>query len=101
MPHFMVHTIRSFHAHTQLWEEEGLDLALIPYGCIATGPNTGFIEVVKNARTIAEVSAAAAFLSISNTSCSLLCHPPPPPPQVSGLNNQTKLLDWIKSHQKK
>ena len=41
---------------TQLWEEDGLDLALIPYGCIATGPDTGFIEVVKNARTIAEVS---------------------------------------------
>ena len=40
----------------QLWEEEGLDLALIPYGCIATGPDTGFIEVVKNARTIAEVA---------------------------------------------
>ena len=39
----------------QLWEEDGLDLALIPYGCIATGPNSGFIEVVKNARTIAEV----------------------------------------------
>ena len=39
----------------QLWEEDGLDLALIPYGCIATGPDSGFIEVVKNARTIAEV----------------------------------------------
>lgn len=39
----------------QLWEEDGIDLALIPYGCIATGPDSGFIEVVKNARTIAEV----------------------------------------------
>ena len=39
----------------QLWEEEGLDLCLIPYGCMATGPKTGFIEVVKNAKTIAEV----------------------------------------------
>ncbi len=40
----------------QLWEEDGLDCAVIPYGCIATGPNTGFIEVVKNAMTIADVS---------------------------------------------
>ena len=32
-----------------------MDLALIPYGCIATGPDSGFIEVVRNARTIAEV----------------------------------------------
>ena len=41
----------------QLWEEDGLsDLCLIPYGCMATGPKTGFIEVVNNARTIAEVA---------------------------------------------
>lgn len=40
----------------QLWERDGLpNLCLIPYGCMATSPNTGFIEVVKNARTIAEV----------------------------------------------
>ena len=56
---FTMHTHTHIHTHwcrDQLWEEEGLDLALIPYGCIATGPNTGFIEVVKNARTIAEVN---------------------------------------------
>ena len=41
----------------QLWEEQGLDLELIPYGCMATGPMIGVIEVVKNARTIAEVSS--------------------------------------------
>ena len=39
----------------QLWENEGLDLRLIPYGCMATGMNSGFIEVVKNAKTIKEV----------------------------------------------
>ena len=43
----------------QLWEEQGLDLELIPYGCMATGPQTGFIEVVKNAKTIAEVNGDA------------------------------------------
>lgn len=39
----------------QLWKNEGLDLKLIPYGCMATGYRTGFIHVVKNARTIADV----------------------------------------------
>ena len=48
----------------QLWEEDGLDLALIPYGCIATGPDSGFIEVVKNARTIAEVREIHAKYAI-------------------------------------
>ena len=33
-----------------------MDLELIPYGCMATGPKIGFIEVVKNAKTIAEVT---------------------------------------------
>ena len=49
-------TKNSLSFSLQLWEEDGLDLALIPYGCIATGPDTGFIEVVRNAKTIAEVS---------------------------------------------
>ena len=110
---------------------------MIPYGCIATGPQTGFIEVVKNARTIAEVKKwrgrergggegerrgeeggrregerergegerdgslrrgkegekLCVFKESGSEICGLL--------QVSGVNNQTKLLDWIKSHQKK
>ena len=49
-------TLRMLSLFEKLWEEDGLDLSLIPYGCMATGPNTGFIEVVKNAKTIAEVS---------------------------------------------
>jgi len=39
-----------------------LNLELIPYGCMATGPNTGFIEVVKNARTISDVSTDVVIL---------------------------------------
>ena len=47
-------------AHTitnvlQIWQEDGLDLCLIPYGCVATAPNSGIIEVVKDAKTIADV----------------------------------------------
>ena len=49
-------TLRMFSLFEKLWEEDSLsDLCLIPYGCMATGPKTGFIEVVNNAKTIAEV----------------------------------------------
>lgn len=51
-----------------------MDLCLVPYGCVATGPKSGFIEVVKNARTIAD---------------------------VSGVTDDKKLLEWITSHQLK
>lgn len=42
----------------QIWQEDGLDLCLIPYGCVATGPNSGIIEVVKDAKTIADVRSS-------------------------------------------
>ena len=60
----------------QLWEEDGLsDLCLIPYGCMATGPKTGFIEVVNNARTIAEVCEVQStqFFSTKLTIVCKLC----------------------------
>ena len=28
-----------------LWKSEGLDLKMMPYGCLATGSNSGLIEV--------------------------------------------------------
>lgn len=37
-----------------IWQEEGLDLRLNPYGCICTGRNTGMIEAV-DAQTIANI----------------------------------------------
>ncbi|XP_065178142.1 phosphatidylinositol 4,5-bisphosphate 3-kinase catalytic subunit gamma isoform-like [Sycon ciliatum] len=38
-----------------LWQNDGLDLYMIPYGCVATGLNSGMIEVVGNAQTIAKI----------------------------------------------
>ena len=45
----------------QVWQEDGLDLCMIPYGCVATGPNSGIIEVVKDAKTVADVSYHCLF----------------------------------------
>jgi phosphatidylinositol-4,5-bisphosphate 3-kinase len=42
-----------------LWKNEGLDLLLKPYGCIATGDEIGMIEVVQNADTTANINKAA------------------------------------------
>ena len=60
---------------------------------MATGPKTGFIEVVRNAKTIAEVSYI---------NCSVVPGwplPKLPSVQVSETNNNKKLYEWIKSQQ--
>ncbi|CAI9573520.1 unnamed protein product [Staurois parvus] len=63
-----------------LWKEAGLDLRIVPYGCLATGDRCGMIEVVSAAETIADIqldnsnlAAAAAF-------------------------NKDALLNWIKEY---
>ncbi|XP_053331098.1 phosphatidylinositol 4,5-bisphosphate 3-kinase catalytic subunit delta isoform-like [Spea bombifrons] len=38
-----------------LWKREGLDLRMIPYGCLSTGDKTGLIEVVMRSETIANI----------------------------------------------
>jgi len=38
------------------WEREGLDLRLSPYGCVATGDEIGFIEIVLNSDTTANIT---------------------------------------------
>lgn len=44
----------------QLWQSHGLDLYIIPYGCIATGNMMGMIEVVQEADTVAKVTHTRA-----------------------------------------
>ena len=39
----------------QMWQAQGLDLHIIPYGCISTGNDMGMIEVVQHAETVAKV----------------------------------------------
>lgn len=37
------------------WKADGLDLRMIPYGCLSTGDQVGLIEVILNSSTIAKI----------------------------------------------
>jgi len=47
----------------KFWKQEGLDLRLQLYGCIATGDETGMIEIVLDSQTTANINNAAAGVS--------------------------------------
>jgi len=49
-------TLQMIRIMDKLWKKEGLDLKLSPYGCIATGDEIGFIEIVLNSTTTANIS---------------------------------------------
>nr|UCK81539.1 phosphatidylinositol 4,5-bisphosphate 3-kinase catalytic subunit alpha isoform [Arenicola marina] len=38
-----------------IWQNEGLDLRMIPYGCLASGQNVGMIEIVRNSKTVFQI----------------------------------------------
>ena len=58
---------------------------------MATGPNSGVIEVVKDAKTVADVRILYTKIIQSCTYIYI---------QISGIRNVNKLLQWIKDHQK-
>ena len=49
-------TLQIIRIMERKWEREGLDLRLSPYGCVATGDELGFIEVVLNSDTTANIT---------------------------------------------
>lgn len=53
--------IQTLVVMASIWQQEGkpLDLHLVPYGCISTGHNTGMIEIVRDAVTIAAIHREA------------------------------------------
>ncbi|KAF8561514.1 hypothetical protein P879_07513 [Paragonimus westermani] len=53
----------------RIWKNEGMDMCLVPYGCLATGPEMGLIEAVRNARTVMSIQGERlrAALQIDNT----------------------------------
>ena len=49
-------TLQIIRIMERKWEREGLDLKLSPYGCVSTGDETGFIEVVLRSNTTANIT---------------------------------------------
>nr|CAB3264880.1 phosphatidylinositol 4,5-bisphosphate 3-kinase catalytic subunit gamma isoform [Phallusia mammillata] len=48
-------TLQMLSLMGKLWDEEGLDLHLLPYGCMSTGMQVGIIQIVPNATTVAKI----------------------------------------------
>ncbi|KAI8795508.1 phosphatidylinositol 4 5-bisphosphate 3-kinase catalytic subunit alpha isoform-like isoform X2 [Biomphalaria glabrata] len=56
-------TLQVIRIMDSIWKNEGLDLRLIPYGCLSTGKEVGVIEIVKNAKTITAIQSRGGTLS--------------------------------------
>ena len=52
-------TLQMLELMDSMWKASGLDLHMIPYGCIATGDGTGMIEIVLKSDTIAGITKAS------------------------------------------
>ncbi|CAG5126160.1 unnamed protein product, partial [Candidula unifasciata] len=56
-------TLQVIRLMDTIWKNEGLDLRMIPYGCLSTGKDVGVIEIVKNAKTITAIQSQGGALS--------------------------------------
>jgi phosphatidylinositol-4,5-bisphosphate 3-kinase len=48
-------TLQILRVMDMIWKSYGLDFQMTNYGCLSTGPNTGLIETVQQAETIAKI----------------------------------------------
>ncbi|XP_078522239.1 phosphatidylinositol 4,5-bisphosphate 3-kinase catalytic subunit beta isoform isoform X2 [Lissotriton helveticus] len=71
-------TLQLLRLMDMLWKEAGLDLRIVPYGCLATGDRSGLIEVVSASETIADIQ-----LNSSNVA-------------ATAAFNKDALLNWLK-----
>lgn len=78
-------TLQILRIMEQMWKRHGLDLKLIPYGCVSTDDGVGMIEVVKNAETIADITAGKGAISGALSAMS---------------KEDDSLLKWLTSHNK-
>jgi phosphatidylinositol kinase/protein kinase (PI-3 family) len=75
-------TLQMIRLMDKFWKQEGLNLELSPYGCIATGNDEGMIEVVLGADTMANITKNAGGAK-------------------AALFREDPLANWIKSHNPK
>jgi phosphatidylinositol-4,5-bisphosphate 3-kinase len=55
-------TLQLIRLMDEMWRDEGLDLAMEPYKCVATSPMTGILQVVPNSVTTADVHKRVGIL---------------------------------------
>ncbi|GAA28095.2 phosphatidylinositol-4 5-bisphosphate 3-kinase [Clonorchis sinensis] len=62
-------TLQLLRVMDRIWKDEGMDMCLVPYGCLATGPEMGLIQAVRNAKTVMAIQRERlrAALQIDNT----------------------------------
>lgn len=72
-------TLQVIKVMDKIWKDEGLDLRLNAYACIATDYRVGLIEVVKNAQTIANVQKMKAA-------------------KATAAFKKSSLFSWLKEH---
>ncbi|XP_062832618.1 phosphatidylinositol 4,5-bisphosphate 3-kinase catalytic subunit beta isoform isoform X2 [Anolis carolinensis] len=73
-------TLQMLRLMDLLWKEAGLDLRMLPYGCLATGDLSGLIEVISASETIADIQ-----LNSSNVA-------------ATAAFNKDALLNWLKEY---
>ncbi|XP_020914528.1 phosphatidylinositol 4,5-bisphosphate 3-kinase catalytic subunit beta isoform [Exaiptasia diaphana] len=69
-------TLQLIRVMDRLWKQNGLDLEMIPYGCLCTGNNVGLIQVVDNSETLAKIQKKQSGA-------------------ISGAFGKTCLWDWL------
>ncbi len=63
-------TLQVIRIMDHIWHTEGMDLRMTPYTCLATGPQVGVIEVVRDAKTVYQIQRKASRLAaIQVTHC--------------------------------
>lgn len=55
-------TLQLIRLMDEMWRDEGLDLAMEPYRCVATSPMTGILQVVPNSVTTADIHKRVGIL---------------------------------------
>ncbi|XP_065178574.1 phosphatidylinositol 4,5-bisphosphate 3-kinase catalytic subunit gamma isoform-like isoform X2 [Sycon ciliatum] len=63
-------TLQMIKLMDKLWQDNGLDLMMLPYGCMSTGNEVGMIEVVLEAETVASIQRKRGGDIISNARAS-------------------------------
>lgn len=73
-------SLQILHIMDNIWQSEGLDFRLNPYGCLPTGHNEGLIEIVTKASTLATIQRAYSDIKLK-----------------AAFNKQC-LYQWLKKH---